>query len=254
MHHPLILGLLCLCSGLVWAADDAREKRIADELSNTVIEGDSLFLEAEGRRFWSIYTEPQNTARGAVLILHGRGQHPDTGAVVAPLRTQLPERGWATLAIQLPVLAKGSEFRDYAEILHEAGPRIEAAIAHLRRMGHRQVHLVAHSCGAQMTMSWLQNGGGAGIDSLVVISMGMTRYERHFGHTPPLSRLTIPVLDLYGANDFVRKRAPERLAMLRLGGNPASAQIEIPQGKHMLRKQGPAVVEAVAGWLERNAK
>lgn len=231
------------------ASDLAREHRIADELSDAVVEGESVFLEAADARFWNIYTEAEEPAKGAVIVLHGRGLHPDWPAVARPVRTSLPRLGWSTLSMQLPVLAKGSLFADYVEILPQAGPRIEAGIAHLRSLGYRKIHLVAHSCGAQMTMAWLDNGGGDSLDSLTVVNLGMTKYQRHFGHLPPLDGLKIPVLDIYGGKDFVAKRAAERLQLLNLGANPYSRQQVIAGGKHMLKKQGPELANSINTWL-----
>jgi alpha-beta hydrolase superfamily lysophospholipase len=239
------LALLCMPAA---AGDTRREQGIAFELSEAIIEGDSVFLEVDGWRFWNIYTPPEGDPRGAVIILHGRGLHPDWPEVVRPLRLALPRHGWATFAMQLPVLAKGAEFADYAEILHQAAPRIEAGIAHLRALGHQQVHLVAHSCGAHMAMAWL-DAGGAGIDSLTLVSHGIGNYQRRFGHPPPLDRVPIPVLDIYGSADFVARRAPERLALLRQAGNPASRQIEVPGARHMFRQQGDELARLIAEWL-----
>ena len=243
----LVLGSLVVNG---FASDRAREQRIADELSDAVIEGESIFIEIGETRFWSIYTEADARPKGAVVILHGRGLHPDWPAVARPLRISLPKRGWSTLAFQLPVLAKGSDFYDYAEILPEAGPRIEAAIRYLRRRGYPRVHLVAHSCGAQMTMAWIETGGGQDLSSLTVVSMGMTKYARRFGHLPPLDKLPIPIMDIYGGQDFVAKRAPQRLQLIRAAGNSLSQQLEVPNAKHMFKEHGAVLTDAVAGWLD----
>lgn len=232
------------------ASDLEREHRIADELSDSIVDGESVFIEVDDHRVWSIYTAAENQAKGAVIVLHGRGLHPNSPAVVHPLRTGLPKHGWSTLALQMPVLPKGSEFVDYAQILPQAGPRIEAGIHYLRRLGYRKVHLVAHSCGGQMTMAWIDGGGGQGLSSLSVVSLGMTQYERRFGHVPPLGKLSIPTLDLYGGNDFVAERAPERLKLIQKTGTPLSRQVEFPEAKHMFKKQGVELTLVLANWLE----
>jgi DNA-binding CsgD family transcriptional regulator len=40
-----------------------------------------------------------------VIVVHGLGVHPDRG-LINPLRSQLAEQGYATLPVQMPVLAK----------------------------------------------------------------------------------------------------------------------------------------------------
>ena len=241
--------LLCLIAMPLDASDLRREQGIAFELSEAIIDGDSVFLEAGGWRFWNIYTPPEGAARGAVCILHGRGLHPDWPDVARPLRLALPKQGWATFAMQMPVLGKDAEFADYAEILDQAAPRIEAGITHLRALGHERVHLVAHSCGAQMTMAWIDAGGGAGIDSLTLISHGIGNYQRRFGHLPPLERVRVPILDIYGSKDFVAKRAGERLALIRHAGHPASRQVEVAGATHMFKQHGAELARLIAQWL-----
>lgn len=70
-------------------------------------------LEAEGRSeeiVWLSETpflaleRPELTGvpQGALLILHDDDQHPDWPKVIKPLREQMPEKGWHTLAIALP--------------------------------------------------------------------------------------------------------------------------------------------------------
>ena len=106
----LLFSVLLLTQPPAWGADDAREKRLADELANVIIEGESVFLEASGRTFWGIHTEPDRPAKGAAIVLHGRGLHPDWPAAAAPARTGLAKHGWATLSFQLPRLEKGKGF------------------------------------------------------------------------------------------------------------------------------------------------
>ena len=56
--------------------DYEREARLAEQIVDMIMDGDPLWLEADQREFLSIYTEADNS-RAAVLILHGRGFHPD---------------------------------------------------------------------------------------------------------------------------------------------------------------------------------
>lgn len=251
---PSRLVLLALLLNLAPAAADSpdyeRERHHADALRHGRLDGEPLELRADGRSFFNLFTETDGPARGAVIVLHGRGLHPDWPAVVRPLRVGLARRGWATLAMQMPVLAKGAEYADYVRIMPLAGPRLEAGIRYLRQQGFERIHLVAHSCGAQMTMHWLDHGGGAGLDSVTFISLGIVRYGRQFGHRPPLDRLALPVLDVYGSRDFVADRAAERRALIEAAGHPRSRQVAIEGGRHMLKPHGERLVAIVADWLQ----
>src|SRR5688572_33325719 len=85
-------------------ADYAREKRWADEVVPGLVVGDALYLaQKSGHKFLAIHT-PAAQARAAVIVVHGLGVHPDW-ALVGVLRSQLAEHGYATLSVQVRVLA-----------------------------------------------------------------------------------------------------------------------------------------------------
>lgn len=253
LRHSSVVVLLSalLFSALAHASDLEREQRIGEQIVDVIFDGEPLQLQAGDRSFLAIHME-SNTERprGAAIILHGRGLHPDWETVVKPLRTSLPEQGWETLSLQMPVLEKEASYYDYVPIFPEAHPRIDAAIAWLRARGIKRIVLVAHSCGAHMAMSWVRNGG-TGIDAYVGIGMGATDYQQPMQAEFPLARMTIPVLDIYGSNDYpaVLAMAPERLALIRKGGNPQSKQQAIPGADHYCVGLGNELVEMVAAWL-----
>lgn len=60
-------------------------------------------LSAGEEEFIGLFLE-YNTAQplGAVLILHDEGLHPDNNQLISPLRKNLPDYGWNTLAIAIP--------------------------------------------------------------------------------------------------------------------------------------------------------
>ena len=69
------LGLIW--AGTVAAADYAREKRWADEITPALVVGDALYLQqASGHKFLALHT-PAKNSRAAVIVVHGLGIHPD---------------------------------------------------------------------------------------------------------------------------------------------------------------------------------
>ena len=110
--------------------DYGREQRLADQIVDMILDGDPVWLEANGREFLGIYTEADEP-RASVLILHGRGFHPDWVDTVNPLRVGLAELGYNTLSIQMPVLVKDSSYYEYVPIFEYAHARIESAIRFL---------------------------------------------------------------------------------------------------------------------------
>jgi alpha/beta superfamily hydrolase len=67
----------------------------------------------------------------------------------------------------------------------------------------------------------------------------------------PLDRLSIPVLDLYGENEYpaVLRMAPERKRAMDDSGNQQSSQIMLPGADHYFTDRGDALVDAVTDWL-----
>lgn len=236
------------------ASDLAREKRLADEIVDMIVDGEPVWLEAGKQKFLAIYTPTtQRHSRGAAIILHGRGMHPDWADVVSPLRTALPASGWHTLSLQMPVLGKEAKYNDYVPIFPEAIPRIAAAIRYLRDTGVKRIVLVAHSCGAHMAMHWIARQGDGDISAYVGIGMGATDYQQPMREAFPLASMHVPVLDIYGSAEFpqVLKMAPERLNAMNKAGNPQSRQIVIPGADHYFHEHNAELVKAVAEWLNQ---
>jgi pimeloyl-ACP methyl ester carboxylesterase len=175
--------------------------------------------------------------------------------VVHPLRVGLAERGWNTLSIQLPVLARDATYNDYLGVFGTAIPRIEAALVEARALAPGPVVLLAHSCGAHMAQHWMlahDRQALDGLDAYIGIGMGATDYGQPMREPFALDRLRVPVLDLYGETDYpaVRRLAAERLAALRRGGNPKSAQQVVADADHYFTDRSEALLDAVAAWLD----
>ena len=251
--RAFLLGVALFHSTVLLAAqpDYAREQRLADQIVDMIFDGEPVWLAADEREFLGIYT-PADTPKPAVIILHGRGFHPDWADAVNPLRVGLVEHGYSTLSLQMPVLAKDSKYYDYVPLFTHAHARIEAGIDFLRSEGHSQVVLLAHSCGVHMAMDWIRARGDDGIVAFVGLGMGATDYGQPMRQSFPLETMSIPVLDLYGEAEFpaVIRAAPGRLVAIEKAGQPQSAQQVLPDANHYFTDQGDALVEAVADWLQ----
>ena len=250
-----LLAGLCLGPGFVATAADqpdfAREARLAEQIVDAIFDGEPEWLQADGREFLGIYTRSDDPATG-VLILHGRGFHPDWADTVGPLRVGLVERGYSTLALQMPVLEKQAKYYDYLPIFRYAHARIEAGIEFLRERGHERIVLVAHSCGAHMALDWIDRAGDGGIDAFVGLGMGATDYRQPMPRPFPLASMRVPVLDLYGSYEYpaVIRMAPERAHAIAAAGNPRSSQQVLAGADHYFSNQGEPLVAAVADWID----
>ena len=233
--------------------DLAREQRMADEIVDVIWDGEPIELEAEGQSFLAIYMEADEP-QGTVVIAHGRGFHPDWETVVNPLRVGLAEAGWNTLSVQMPVLEKSAKYFDYVEIFDAAGPRIAAALDYAKEQASEKTVLLAHSCGSHMAQRWIKNDTDAALasfDAYVGIGMGATDYKQPMVEPFQLDKMPMPVLDLYGFNDYpaVLRMAPDRLEMIERAGNPKSLQMGVPGADHYFKGQNDALIGSVEEWL-----
>ena len=247
------LGALAVAPGIAAAQDLERERRLEAEIVDMIIDGEPVHLDAGGHPFLALHTEAADGGSGrAVLVMHGRGFHPDWPEVAAPLRAELPEHGWETLSLQMPVLGKSAKYYDYVPIFPTAFPRIRAGIEYLRERGADIVVLAAHSCSAHMAMAFVRHHGDAGFDGFIGIGMGATDLGQPMREPFPLAAMTVPVLDLFGDEDYpsVPREAPGRLAAIRTAGHPRSAQRMVPGADHFFRDMDEELVEVVVDWLE----
>lgn len=85
--------------------DLQRGRQIAEQFSQDKEKKATIhwFREGQKNAFLGLYTENYGRdPQGYALILHDNQQHPDWPGIVHYLRSQLPAKGWSTLAISLP--------------------------------------------------------------------------------------------------------------------------------------------------------
>lgn len=246
----LILNILF---NTVLASDLAKEQRIREQVADYVMNGDTVLLKIKTGDFLSIYMESElQPARGAIIILHGRGLHPNWPELVYPLRTGLPSYGWTTLSIQMPVLNNDASFYDYLNIMHEAHPRLNAAVTYLKEKNIKNIILLAHSCSVHAGFNWLHEHPAAGISAFIGIGMGTTDYGQPMKEPYALQDIKIPVLDIHGENDYpsVKGNAPRRLLRIQQAANPKSQQQIIPDANHYFTDKSVLLLKQITNWLE----
>lgn len=243
---PALIAALLLAPALSFAqADYAREKRWADEITPAILVGDPVYLELKsGRKFLAIWA-PNAKARTGVIVVHGLGVHPDWG-LINPLRSRLSEQGYATLSVQMPVLAADARGESYPPLFPEAAERLAAAIAYLREKGLKNVAIVSHSMGSRMANYFLNRAGGARIDAWVAVGLS--------GEFTEPATFDSPVLDLYGEKDLpaVLDSAAKRAAAIR--GIRGSGQASVAGADHFFTGREDDLVRQVRLFLDRRLK
>ena len=222
-----------------YASDRAREQRWADEILPTILDGDPVRLEqADGYKFLGLYIGAAQ-ARGAVIVVHGMGVHPDWGVNNA-LRTSLAEHGYATLSIQMPVLDAGAKPGDYVGTFPEASARIDQAAAWLKDQGYERIAVVSHSLGGRMARAYFVAGKALPVQAWAALSMGFDDFKD----------VTVPVLDIYTEDDHmpVLHLVDARKRTLV---HSASVQRMLPATGHFYEGKEVEVTSLVREWLDK---
>ena len=243
--HALVFLIALAPAPAAAQADYAREKRWADEIVPAILVGDPVQLEMpSGRKFLGIYAASRPAVAGLVVV-HGLGVHPDWN-LINVLRSQLSEQGYATLSVQMPVLASTVGTEGYGPVFPEAAERLASAVRFLRDKGHAKVAIVSHSLGARMANHFLERTPQAGVDAWV--SIGITSlYSGTAG-------LKIPVLDIYGERDFPAVRDNARARAESLRSVRGSAQIEIPGADHFFVGHEADLIRNVKLFLDQKLR
>jgi len=242
----LALVWLCMAPASALAqADYAREQRWADEISPAIVVGDPVYLGGgSSRRFLAIWA-PNPKATAGVIVVHGMGLHPDW-ELIGTLRSRLFEQGYATLSVQMPVLATEAKGDRYPPLFPEAAERLTVALAFLRKQGVKKIAIVSHSMGARMTNYFLNHAPAAAIDAWVSIGLS--------GEFTEPATLKAPVLDLYGEKDFpaVLGNAEKRAAAIR--NIRGSGQVQVADADHFFSGRESELIGQVRLFLDRRLK
>ncbi|MBS1148005.1 MAG: hypothetical protein H6R08_2181 [Proteobacteria bacterium] len=243
----LVAGLAALLSMSALAAagiaDYAREKKWADEVVPGLVVGDPVYLQTPRghHKFLALFTPVAGTDK-AVIVVHGLGIHPDWG-MVGTLRTELADRGFTTLSIQMPILAADAQSEAYPPTFPEAAERIAEAVAFLKAKGYKNLAIVSHSMGSRMSLVYLSGKPDPAVRSWASLGISVGDYKA----------LKLPILDLYGDNDLppVLANAGKRKQSLAAAD---SKQMMIGRTDHFFTGHETEMVAAVADFLNATLK
>ncbi len=244
-----LLGLAV--AGTTAASDIDKEKRWAEQLQDQLVVGEPVRLTAEQQDFFALYTPAVGKVqRGGVILLHGLGAHPDWPDVISPLRKNLPDTGWSTLSIQLPIRPNEADFADYPPLFPEANVRISAAIRYLKKQGLSNIVLVGHSLGAAMGAYFLAQKAPDSEAVRAFVGIGMGHAPGTVAHTPDsLAKMTLPVLDLYGTQDLRGVLGSTKARAASQADNAGYRQLAIAGADHFFRGLEATLVKRVSSWL-----
>jgi pimeloyl-ACP methyl ester carboxylesterase len=232
----------------LYSPDKSRETMIYEQNLNEIFDGEHQYINYKYGKYsmLEIYDESFDTA---VLFLHGRGLNPNEQNLAYPVRVGMSD-SYNTYSLQLPGLKKQSTYFEYTKIFYDSDERILSAIEYIELM-NKKVIIIAHSCGVHMLMSYIKNNKlSDNISSLVLIGSGAVDKGQKLIYEYPYDKIKIPVLDLYGENDFdlVLKKSRERNENIKKN-NTKSQQIKIKSSDHYHADNSNQVITIVKKWL-----
>jgi alpha/beta superfamily hydrolase len=221
--------------------DYAKEARWAEQVEESILDGDSVWLSADEHEFLTIFTEDESEGNEAAIIVHGTGVHPNWTQVIQPLRVGLTENGFNTLSIQMPVLENGMHGEDYMPLFPGADRRIMSAVKYLKDEGFNPTTLIAHSLGTTMSTHFLANNEHT-FEKFVGVGMGERAVEY-------LSSIDIAILDLYGNEDLesVLNSTKDKMNASKHNQNYTQKMVNTD---HFFNGQDELLVSEVSAWLK----
>jgi pimeloyl-ACP methyl ester carboxylesterase len=240
----LLVGLLLVFSSAAAAVavvDEARERRWAAEIVPQLIVGDAVWLVTPHHpQVLALYTEPMPATRNAVIIVHGMGANPDWN-LIGVLRMALADLGFATLSVQMPVLAADAPRADYAATFPDADERLDAAAEWLRARAYSRIAVVSHSMGSAMVNAWLAKRNPVQVDAWVPVGLLV-----EFAAPPQL-----PVLDVIAEHDFPEALTLAKARVRKLRDDGCSAPLVVAGTDHYFRSAAPRLALAIKPFLDR---
>ena len=257
LKQTLLVFLLLTTNAItVQATDRPKEQRWANQIVDFLIDGEPQWLEADGQKFLGIYTPTaQETPAGGVILLHGRGVHPDWPQVIQPLRTGLPDEGWATLSLQMPVLGNEAEDKDYVPVFDNVPGRIQAGLDFLSQRNIKNIVLIGHSLGTNMATDYLAKHPDPRIKAFVGIGMTGNQQPhayRVLDNVVALLQVKIPVLDIYGSKTIqpILDSVDRRAYVVYHTGNDYSRQIKLEGANHFFQGYEDILISTITTWME----
>lgn len=256
-HKTLLIICFSLLCSISYASDIAKEKRWADQVADSIMVGDAEWLKTGNSKVFSIYTESATEKTiGGAIILHGIGVHPNWDQIIRPLRSQLPDFGWSTLSIQMPVLANDAKYSEYVPLFSGIAPRINAAVKSLKAKGINNVVLIGHSMGATMAAYYMSLKPDDSIRAFVSIgSTGRMFKDPEKNYFKSLEKIKVPTVDIYGAIDLaeVMGSAKRKKQIAQKAGNKNYYQVKVAGANHFFAGKEDVLIKRVRGWITKNA-
>jgi len=253
----LLLPLVAVTASATSKSDLAKERRWEEQIVPSMMVGEAIKLKADDVEFLGLYSESTTEKpKGAVILLHGMGVHPAWPDVIEPLRMQLPDLGWHTLSLQMPILGNEAEEKDYPPLFSEVPARIQAGVDFLKSKGINNIVISGHSTGATMAFYYLATKRDPAVSTFAILSCGTG--IANDGRSDTLQNFKnihgVNIIDVYGSNDTkkVLGALKQRKQLgSQLYGNRYQI-MEINGAGHFYREKQDELTSQLSAWLNKN--
>ncbi len=235
-------------------SDLAKEKRWEEQIVPSLLVGEDIKLKADDLEFLALYAEPSTEqSKGAVILLHGIGVHPAWPDVIEPLRMELPDYGWHTLSLQMPILRNEAEGTDYPPLFPEVPARIQAGIDYLKAKGVDNIVLAGHSLGATMASYYLATNQDSTVKGLAILSGGFgVPGDALMDSLEHIKKIEgVDILDVYGSDD--RQPVLEVIEQRKVLGKEVHGDryqvVKIDGAGHFYRGRQNELTDKLNRWL-----
>ncbi|WP_455208656.1 DUF3530 family protein [Kaarinaea lacus] len=252
-----LLPFVVVTANAASKSDLAKEKRWEEQIVPSLMVGKAIKLKADGVEFLGLYAEPSNNeSKGAVILLHGIGVHPAWPDVIEPLRMELPDHGWHTLSLQMPIMKNEAEDKDYPPVFPEVPARIQAGVEFLKSKGIRNIVLSGHSTGAVMASYYLVSRKDPAVKGFASVSSGFgVPRDAYMDSLANFKNMRgVNIVDVHGSEDrqpvldVVKER---KMLGPRIHGNRYQ-ELEISGADHFYRDKQDELINQLSSWLDKN--
>jgi pimeloyl-ACP methyl ester carboxylesterase len=255
-QYMLLISLLyAFTANAASKSDLAKEKRWEEQIVPSILVGEAITLTADDVEFLGLYAEPATEQeKGAVILLHGIGVHPAWPDVIEPLRMELPDYGWHTLSLQMPILGNEAESKDYAPLFPEVPARIQAGVDFLKSKGIRNIVLAGHSLGSTMGSYYLALKKDPEVRVFAILSGGPgVPGDARMDSLANFQKITdVAILDVYGSEDreFVLDAVSARKKLSADMPGSRYQPLEIDGAGHFYQKKQQELVTGISNGLD----
>lgn len=246
----LLSGFLTLAE----ASNELKEMEYAEGIQTVHSVGKVTWLNANGKRFLTLYTETEAVESvGTVILLHPQDGHPNQRKIIKPLRTYLPKHKWASLSLQMPVLGAGAKNNEYYLLFDEAKNRIKAAVDFLEAAEVENIVLVGYGLGGAMATYFLsENITDSKVKALVTISLPVPdSTQKNVQIIKFLSKIEQPFLDIFAELDSQEVKDSARQRRMAAKANPLYRQFMVKGEGHTFQHDEGLLVKRVYSWINK---